>query len=121
VHPQPVGQCGGVGTFQDFRYRDPATGQLTGDVLPIDLAANAASLGAEVRTAHDPDELEAALASPPPAGRPLVIVVEIDTSEEVPGYEAWWDVPVAEVSESAQVQEAYRRYAADLSRERDRA
>ena len=33
--------CGGEGTFQDFRFRDPATGQLTGDVLPIDFAANA--------------------------------------------------------------------------------
>ena len=40
--------CGGEGTFQDFRFRDPATGQLTGDVLPIDFAANAASLGAHV-------------------------------------------------------------------------
>ncbi len=55
-------RCGGAGTFQDFRYRDPATGQLTGDVLPIDFAANAASLGAHVLTAHDPAELEQALA-----------------------------------------------------------
>jgi 3D-(3,5/4)-trihydroxycyclohexane-1,2-dione acylhydrolase (decyclizing) len=82
--------------------------------------ANAASLGAEVRTAHDPTELEAALATPPPLERPLVIVVEIDTSEEVPGYDSWWDVPVAEVSESAQVREAYRTYAANLGRERNR-
>src|SRR5690606_38377932 len=66
------GQCGGEGTFQDFRFRDPATGQLTGDVLPIDFVANAASLGAEVRTAHDPDALVAALAAPPPPDRPLV-------------------------------------------------
>jgi 3D-(3,5/4)-trihydroxycyclohexane-1,2-dione acylhydrolase (decyclizing) len=114
-----TGQCGGVGTFQDFRYRDPATGLFTGDVLPIDLAANAASLGAEVRTAHDPGELEAALAAAPPAGRPLVIVVEIDTAEEVPGYDSWWDVPVAEVSEREPVREAYRIHAAQVRRERN--
>jgi 3D-(3,5/4)-trihydroxycyclohexane-1,2-dione acylhydrolase (decyclizing) len=113
------GECGGVGSFQDFRYRDPATGQLTGDVLPLDLAANAASLGAEVRTAHGPDELGAALAAPAPADRPLVIVTETDTSEEVPGYASWWDVPVAEVSGRAQVREAYRAYVSNVARERN--
>ena len=113
------GQCGGVGTFQDFRYRDPGSGQLTGDVLPVDLVTNAASLGAEVRTAHDPDELRAALAGPAPADRPLVIVVEIDTSEEVPGYDSWWDVPVAEVSDSERVREAYRAHATNVARERN--
>ena len=114
------GQCGGAGTFQDFRYRDPATGQLTGDVLPIDLVANAASLGAEVRTAHSPAELEEALAQTPPVDRPRVIVVEIDTSAEVPGYDSWWDVPVAQVSQSNRVQEAYRTYRENLARERHR-
>jgi len=114
------GQCGGEGTFQDFRYRDPSTGQLTGEVLPIDFVANAASLGAEVRTAHDPDALAAALAAPPPTDRPLVIVVETDTAEEVPGYDSWWDVPVAQVSESESVREAYRSYAANVARERNR-
>jgi 3D-(3,5/4)-trihydroxycyclohexane-1,2-dione acylhydrolase (decyclizing) len=113
------GQCGGVGTFQDFRYRDPVTGQLTGDVLPLDLAANAASLGAEVRTAHDPTRLAAALAAPAPTDRPLVIVAETDTSQEVPGYDSWWDVPVAQVSQSPSVRTAYERYAEDLARERN--
>ena len=39
-----------------YRYRDPASGLLDGDVLPVDLAANAASLGADViraRTVKD--------------------------------------------------------------------
>ncbi len=63
-------RCGGAGTFQDFRYRDPATGQLTGDVLPIDFAANAASLGAHVLTAHDPAELASALAQSQRIDRP---------------------------------------------------
>src|SRR5918999_2491778 len=31
-----------------YRYRNPATGQLDGELLPVDLAANAASLGADV-------------------------------------------------------------------------
>ena len=31
-----------------YRYRNPATGMLDGDTLPVDLAANAQSLGADV-------------------------------------------------------------------------
>src|SRR5208282_316914 len=36
----------GFGT--SYRYRDPESGQLDGELLPVDLAANAASLGASV-------------------------------------------------------------------------
>ena len=44
-----------------YRYRDPGTGRLDGDVLPVDLAANAASLGVQVLRADGVDELRAAL------------------------------------------------------------
>ena len=37
----------------NYRYRDPATGMLTGDKLPVDLAANAESLGAQVIRVQD--------------------------------------------------------------------
>ena len=40
-----------------YRYRDPQTGLLDGDVLPVDLAANAASLGADVLRARTVAEL----------------------------------------------------------------
>jgi 3D-(3,5/4)-trihydroxycyclohexane-1,2-dione acylhydrolase (decyclizing) len=110
------GSCGGEGTFQDFRFRDPATGRLTGDVLPIDLAANAASLGAHVVTAHGPDDLARALSETRGVGRPVVIVVEVDPSVGVPGYDGWWDVPVAEVSEKAAVREARAAYEAGIRR-----
>ena len=83
------------------------------------VAANAASLGAEVMTAHDPAQLAEALADARRRrGGPLVIVVETDPEPAVPGYDSWWDVPVAEVSESARVRAARERYEADLRRER---
>lgn len=104
------GSCGGEGTFQDFRFRDAATGQLTGDVLPLDFAANAASLGAHVVTAHTPADLARALAETQAIGRPVVIVTEVDPSVGVPGYDSWWDVPVAEVSDKADVRAAYAEY-----------
>jgi len=48
-----------------------------------------------------------------------VIVVEVDGEERVPGYEAWWDVPVAEVSEMGTVRRAHVEYEQALLRERD--
>ncbi|MFN8620359.1 MAG: 3D-(3,5/4)-trihydroxycyclohexane-1,2-dione acylhydrolase (decyclizing) [Chloroflexota bacterium] len=110
------GSCGGAGTFQDFRRRDPATGQLTGEVLPIDYAANARSLGATVFTAHGPDELADALARSQAVAGPVVIVTETSTDEEVPGYDSWWDVPVSEVSDKPEVREAYEAYVRGIAR-----
>jgi 3D-(3,5/4)-trihydroxycyclohexane-1,2-dione acylhydrolase (decyclizing) len=113
------GVCGGDNGFNDFRIRDQASGALDGPVLPIDFAANAASLGAEVLTAHDPAQLAEALASARERrGAPLVIVVETEPEPSVPGYDSWWDVPVAEVSESERVRAARERYVVDLRRER---
>ena len=67
--------------------------------LPLDLAANAESLGARVIRAADIDELRAALADARDADGPVVIYIEADRYAGVPDYESWWDVPVAEVSD----------------------
>ena len=48
-----------------------------------------------------------------------MIVVEVDGEERVPGYEAWWDVPVAGVSEMDAVRMARLEYERALLRERD--
>ncbi len=112
--------CGGEGTFQDFRFRDPVTGQLTGDVLPIDFAGNAASLGAHVMTAHGPAELASALAAGKAiTERPVVIVTEVDPSVGVPDYDSWWDVPIAEVSDDPRVSRAYADSQVRLAMERN--
>jgi 3D-(3,5/4)-trihydroxycyclohexane-1,2-dione acylhydrolase (decyclizing) len=81
-----------------YRYRDPATGALDGDLLPVDLAANAASLGADVRSVTTIDELEDALRAARDADRTTVVHVQTDPLVSAPSSEAWWDVPVAEVS-----------------------
>jgi 3D-(3,5/4)-trihydroxycyclohexane-1,2-dione acylhydrolase (decyclizing) len=66
--------------------------------LPLDLAANAASLGAVAIRARNMAELREALQRAKSENVTTVIVVEVDRYEGVPGYESWWDVPVAEVS-----------------------
>jgi 3D-(3,5/4)-trihydroxycyclohexane-1,2-dione acylhydrolase (decyclizing) len=79
--------------------------------LPVDLAANAESLGARVVRIRTIDELREALdgakASP---GGPVVVHVETDRYAGVPAYEGWWDVPVAELSDDPAVQEARAKY-----------
>jgi 3D-(3,5/4)-trihydroxycyclohexane-1,2-dione acylhydrolase (decyclizing) len=113
------GACGADNPFNDFRARDPQTGTFTGEVLPVDFAANAASLGATVFRAQDPGALETALREARKVtDRPAVIVVETNPEPSVPDYDSWWDVPVAEVSSSERVRAARARYEADLPRER---
>jgi len=81
-----------------YRYRDPATGALDGDKLPVDLAANAASLGADVRSVSGIEDFEDALREAAASERTTVVVVETDPLAPAPSSEAWWDVPVAEVA-----------------------
>ena len=111
-------RSGGDNAFNDFVRRDPDSGRLAGPTLDIDFAANAASLGALSVRAETLEELAAALRVARRAERSTVIVVEIDPEPAVPDYESWWDVPIAEVSESAGVRRARRDYQAKRRRQR---
>jgi 3D-(3,5/4)-trihydroxycyclohexane-1,2-dione acylhydrolase (decyclizing) len=85
------------------------------EALPIDLAANVASLGVPVTRVETAEELRAALAASRHADGPVAIHVEVDRFHAVGGYESWWDVPVPAVSERPEVVAARARY------ERERA
>ncbi|NYE14613.1 3D-(3,5/4)-trihydroxycyclohexane-1,2-dione acylhydrolase (decyclizing) [Actinomadura citrea] len=90
------------------RLRTP-TG-LDGDPIPLDLAANAASLGADVIRADDADGFRKALRQAIASPRTTVVHVETDPLAAGPGSEAWWDVPVAEVSELDDTRRARAHY-----------
>lgn len=97
-----------------YRYRNPADGRLDGDVLPVDLAANARSLGAHVIEVHSITELEHAVTDAkawPEDGGPVVIHVETDPLVFAPDSAAWWDVPVSEVASLDSTRHAYAEYA----------
>ncbi|MCE7059548.1 3D-(3,5/4)-trihydroxycyclohexane-1,2-dione acylhydrolase (decyclizing) [Dyadobacter sp. CY343] len=93
-----------------YQYREESSGQLSGGFLPVDLAKNAESLGANVVRAIDKTSLESALAASKTADRLTVIYIETSLYRTVKGYHAWWEVPVAEVSESESVQKAFETY-----------
>lgn len=100
-----------------YLYRDQQSGQIGGDEispeeatqrhLPVDLAKNAESLGAIVIKANDMDSMNEALRQAKKTDRTTVVYVETDRYQGVEGY-TWWEVPVAEVSESGDVQVAYQ-------------
>ncbi|MGW8633892.1 3D-(3,5/4)-trihydroxycyclohexane-1,2-dione acylhydrolase (decyclizing) [Streptomyces sp. NPDC055793] len=93
----------------DYRHR-AADGTFTGAPLPVDLAANAASLGMDVLRAKTVRELREALATARAATRPTCVHVETAAARDALPAEAWWDVPVAEVSAREPVNDARARY-----------
>ena len=95
-----------------YRYRNPRTGRLDGDVLPVDLAANAESLGVRVLRADTIAGLQAALSQAREEAGPVLVHIETDPAIPAPDSEAWWDVPVAEVSELDSTRQARRSYEA---------
>jgi 3D-(3,5/4)-trihydroxycyclohexane-1,2-dione acylhydrolase (decyclizing) len=93
-----------------LRYRNAESGQLDGDNVGIDYVANARSLGADACKVANITELKQALENAKANTRTSVILIETDPAVGVPGYESWWDVAVAEVSEMESVRQARARY-----------
>jgi 3D-(3,5/4)-trihydroxycyclohexane-1,2-dione acylhydrolase (decyclizing) len=93
-----------------YRYRSD-DGRLDGDKLPVDLAANAASLGVDVIRVATGAEFTDAVKVAKASDRTTVIHVETDPMIFAPDSESWWDVPVSETSTLESTQSAYQRYA----------
>jgi len=93
-----------------YRYRDQAAGDYDGGYLPVDLAANAESLGASVIRCRTIADLTEGLKRAREAERLTVVHIETDPLSPVPSSESWWDVPVAEVSALMSTQTARTAY-----------
>jgi len=93
-----------------YRYRNPETGRLDGDKLPVDLAANAASLGVEVIKAMTVGEFAEAIKAAKAAAHSIVIYVETDPLISAPDSESWWDVPVSATSTLESTKQARKIY-----------
>ncbi|AJF65281.1 3D-(3,5/4)-trihydroxycyclohexane-1,2-dione acylhydrolase (decyclizing) [Streptomyces vietnamensis] len=96
----------------DYRHR-AADGGFTGPPLPVDLGANAASLGMRVLRPRTVRDLREALADARAATDPTCVYVETETADSVSGpppAQAWWDVPVAETSTRPSAVKAREEY-----------
>jgi 3D-(3,5/4)-trihydroxycyclohexane-1,2-dione acylhydrolase (decyclizing) len=92
-----------------YRYRGDS-GRLDGAKLPVDLAANAASLGAEVIRVVTAAEFTDAVKIAKANDHTTVIHVETDPLIGAPDSQSWWDVPVSEVSELDSTRTARETY-----------
>jgi 3D-(3,5/4)-trihydroxycyclohexane-1,2-dione acylhydrolase (decyclizing) len=100
-----------------YRYRSP-DGRLDGGFLPVDLAANAASLGVYVLRTRTIEEFRQALAKARAADRTTLVYIETDPLLGAPPSDAWWDVPVAEVAALASTRDARAGYEKAKQRQR---
>ena len=101
-----------------YRYRNSESGRLDGDVLPLDLAANAASFGLEVIKTATADEFAAAIKVAKESSESVVIYVETDPLIGAPDSESWWDVPVSATSALTSTQQARQVYDAHKATQR---
>ncbi|HMD81645.1 MAG TPA: thiamine pyrophosphate-dependent enzyme, partial [Anaerolineales bacterium] len=86
--------------------------------LPVDFAANARSLGAHVIQCETYMDFLTALETAKGIKHTTVIYIENDRYVGVPGYESWWDVPIAESSEIDSVKKARADYEQAVKKER---
>jgi 3D-(3,5/4)-trihydroxycyclohexane-1,2-dione acylhydrolase (decyclizing) len=100
-----------------YRYRG-ADGRLDGGFLPVDLAANAASLGVYVLRTRTIEEFRRALVKAQAADRTTLVYIETDPLLGAPSSDAWWDVPVAEVAALASTRDARAGYEKTKQRQR---
>jgi 3D-(3,5/4)-trihydroxycyclohexane-1,2-dione acylhydrolase (decyclizing) len=104
-------EVGGQRFGTSYRFRNPESGRLDGAILPVDLAANAESLGVQVFRAGSVDELRSALEKAKQyEGGPVMVHIETDPLVPAPSSESWWDVPVAAVAEIDSTRTARRVY-----------
>jgi len=108
--------CGNRGLGTEYRYRQ--NGKLEGAAIAVDFVANAKSLGADAVRAHTREDLRKALLEAKKNSKTSVVVIETDYAQRVPGYESWWDVAVAEVSEVESVRAARAKYVEARKKER---
>jgi 3D-(3,5/4)-trihydroxycyclohexane-1,2-dione acylhydrolase (decyclizing) len=93
-----------------YRFRSAESGRLDGDLLPVDLAANAESLGVDVIRAGSADQFAAAMKTAKAAPTTTVIYVETDPLQAAPDSDSWWDVPVSETATLASTRAARTTY-----------
>jgi 3D-(3,5/4)-trihydroxycyclohexane-1,2-dione acylhydrolase (decyclizing) len=104
------------GTY--YRYRNPETGLLDGDKLPVDLATNAESLGADVIRVTTIDEFRDALVRARASDRTTAVHIETDPLAPVPSSQSWWDVPVSEIAALDSTNQARKTYEAHKAEQR---
>lgn len=102
----------------ELRHRNPKTGRTDGPQVQVDYVAHTKAMGASVWNPTNYLELKKALEEARKTKGVKVVVVPVSLEDRIPGFESWWDVPVAEVSGQAKVKKARKDYEAALKKQR---
>ncbi|MFV0461220.1 MAG: 3D-(3,5/4)-trihydroxycyclohexane-1,2-dione acylhydrolase (decyclizing) [Actinomycetales bacterium] len=94
-----------------YRMRNEESGRLDGDLVPFDMAANAASWGADVLVAEDIGDFREKFAQALKADKTTAVYIKTNLYGPNPPGNAWWDVPVSQVSNLDSTRQAYTEYA----------
>ncbi|MGF9814375.1 3D-(3,5/4)-trihydroxycyclohexane-1,2-dione acylhydrolase (decyclizing) [Bacillus toyonensis] len=109
----------GMGSFgTEFRYRNQQTRKLDGAIMKIDFAASAAGYGVKTYRVTSIEQLQEALKDAKKQTVSTLIDIKILPKTMTNGYDSWWHVGVAEVSNSQSVQAAYESKVSNLQKAR---
>ncbi|HHW31748.1 MAG TPA: 3D-(3,5/4)-trihydroxycyclohexane-1,2-dione acylhydrolase (decyclizing) [Clostridiaceae bacterium] len=109
----------GMGNFgTEFRYRNPETGKLDGDLMVIDFAKNAESYGCKTYKVRTEEELRAALEDAKKQTVSTLLDIKVLPKTMTHDYESWWRVGNAEVAEKENIIKANQKMKEELSKAR---
>jgi 3D-(3,5/4)-trihydroxycyclohexane-1,2-dione acylhydrolase (decyclizing) len=109
----------GMGSFgTEFRFRNPETGLLDGDFVPVDFAMSAAAYGCKTYKVSTLAQLEAALIDAQTQTVSTLIDIKVLPKTMIHGYLSWWRVGLAEVSTTGKTAEAFERQKAMIAKAR---
>lgn len=107
----------GMGSFgTEFRYRNQETRKLDGAIMKIDFAASAAGYGVKAYRVTSIEQLQEALIDAKKQTVSTLIDIKVLPKTMTNGYDSWWHVGVAEVSNSQSVQAAYESKVSNLQK-----
>jgi len=110
--------CGSPSFNNERRFRRADSGRTDGDVVPVDFRSHAEAMGATAFAARNADELQQALALARGTDGVTVVAVHTNPDKRVPGFDGWWDVPIAQVSGQESVNTARQAYDVAVTRQR---
>ncbi|WP_163092906.1 3D-(3,5/4)-trihydroxycyclohexane-1,2-dione acylhydrolase (decyclizing) [Bacillus cereus] len=109
----------GMGSFgTEFRYRNQETRKLNGSIMKIDFAASAAGYGVKTYHVTSIEQLQEALKDAKKQTVSTLIDIKVLPKTMTNGYDSWWHVGVAEVSNSPSVQASYESKIINLQKAR---
>ncbi|KTC03261.1 3D-(3,5/4)-trihydroxycyclohexane-1,2-dione acylhydrolase (decyclizing) [Pseudomonas syringae] len=109
----------GMNSFgTEFRFRNPETGKLDGDFVPVDFAMSAAAYGCKTYKVSTAEQLHQALADARLQTVSTLIDIKVLPKTMIHKYLSWWRVGVAEVSTTGTTAQVYDTLNRELAKAR---